>query len=60
MTSDTSATPDPKEQMRQALERKKAQNHGGGENHTEVQRSTGAAHGPAAGKKQFTRRKAGG
>lgn len=57
--SDNDGAASPKEQMRLALERKNAQRRGG-EAHTEAARSTGTAHGPAAGKKQFTRRKAGG
>lgn len=52
---------DPKEQMRLALERKKqASHHANDGTRTELGKPTGNAHGPAGGKKQFTRRKAGG
>ena len=60
MSEETNAeTPDPREAMKAALERKKAAGHksvGGGPNAGPV---TGGTHGPAAAKRQF-RRKSGG
>ena len=49
---------DPKEAMRQALERKKAAEHGAN-GHVATDRTKGAAHSQMGGKRQF-RRKSGG
>lgn len=50
---------DPKEAMRQALERKKQGGHGPGGHGDHHRNGGGKAHGPAAGRREF-RRKAGG
>ncbi|GAB3698368.1 DUF5302 domain-containing protein [Mariniluteicoccus flavus] len=66
MSKDTNEKPgdeavDPKEQMRLALERKnQSQHHNTGEGRAAGGKVGGDAHGPAAGKRQFMRRKSGG
>lgn len=55
----TDVPQDPKEAMRQALERKKAAQHHGGEQGASGPKVSGGPHEKAAGKRQF-RRKSGG
>lgn len=50
---------DPKERMREALERKNASQHRSAEGNTKGGKAAGGPHGPVGGKRTF-RRKAGG
>ncbi|HYO18668.1 MAG TPA: DUF5302 domain-containing protein [Dermatophilaceae bacterium] len=57
--SSDSTGPDPKELMKQALERKQASHHRSAETAANEGRATGGPHGQVGGKRAF-RRKAGG